>query len=131
MRTILLIDDDAISNFLSKAMIEKSGIFDKVYVYSSATAALEFLNGCIEKGLDFPEIILLDVMMPVMDGFTFLEEFIRLDSSRTRHVKVCMLTSSLDPKDRQQADAYPQVVEFISKPINQVKIKKFMSLIDN
>jgi|JI8StandDraft_2_1071088.scaffolds.fasta_scaffold10970_4 CheY-like chemotaxis protein len=131
MRTILLIDDDAISNFLSKSMIEKSGIFDKVYVYSSATAALEFLSSCIDKDVEFPEIILLDVMMPVMDGFTFLEEFIHLESSKTSHVKVCMLTSSLDPKDRQQADAYPQVVEFISKPINQEKIKKFMTLIDN
>lgn len=131
MRTILLIDDDAISNFLSKSMIEKSGIFDKVFVYSSATAALEFLFGCAEKEIEFPEIILLDVMMPVMDGFTFLEEFKRLDPSKSGHVKVCMLTSSLDPKDRQQADAYPQVVEFISKPINQEKIKKFMTHIDN
>lgn len=131
MRTILLIDDDAISNFLSKSMIEKSGIFDRVFVYNSGNGALDFLKTCISGNQDFPEIILLDVMMPVMDGFTFLEEFMKFDGRYIQNVKVCMLTSSLDPKDRQQADAYPQVVEFISKPINQEKIKKFMSLIDN
>jgi CheY-like chemotaxis protein len=112
-------------------MIEKSGLFDKVFVYNSGLSALEFLKGCEKREEVFPEIILLDVMMPVMDGFTFLEEFMKFSEQNVQHVKVCMLTSSLDPKDRQQADAYPQVVEFISKPINQDKIKKFMSLIDN
>jgi CheY-like chemotaxis protein len=131
MKKVLLVDDDAISNFLSKSMIEKSGVFDSVDVFNSAAKAIDFLKQLpMEKG-HFPEVILLDVMMPVMDGFAFLDELVRFDHPEAKTVKVCMLTSSLDPKDKQQADAYPQVVDFMSKPINQEKIKKFVELINS
>lgn len=129
MKKVLLIDDDAISNFLSKSMIEKSGVFEKVEVFNSAVKALDYLKKQETEKEDFPEVILLDVMMPVMDGFAFLDELIRFESDSSKKVKVCMLTSSLDPKDKQQADSYPQVIDFMSKPINQEKIRKFVEMI--
>lgn len=129
MKKVLLIDDDAISNFLSKSMIEKSKVFESVEVFNSAAKAIEYLKETTAKREHFPEVILLDVMMPVMDGFAFLDELMKFENPEARSVKVCMLTSSLDPKDKQQADSYPQVVDFMSKPINQDKIKRFVEMI--
>lgn len=122
MRKILLIDDDEISNFLNQSMLKKSGLFDEIQVLNNALLGLKVLKDLVHsKGL-IPEIILLDLMMPIMDGFEFLRELDKLELEELKQIKVIMLTSSLDPKDRLLALNNARVIGFLSKPINQMKI---------
>lgn len=122
MRKILLIDDDEISNFLNQSMLKKSGLFDEIQVLNNALTALEVLKDLARSKGVIPEIILLDLMMPIMDGFEFLRELDKLELEELKPIKVIMLTSSLDPKDRLLALNNSRVIGFLSKPINQIKI---------
>ncbi len=130
MKRILLIDDDEISNFLNKSMIKKSGLFEEVHVLNNAVFALEFLKELESASKPFPDVILLDLMMPVMDGFEFLKELDKMDSRLQKSLKIVMLTSSLDPKDRISALNNPKVIGFLSKPINQTKISELLGAKD-
>ncbi len=130
MKRILLIDDDEISNFLNKSMIKKSGLFEEVHVLSNAVFALEFLRDLESENKPFPDVILLDLMMPIMDGFEFLKELDKMDSRLQKSLKIVMLTSSLDPKDRISALNNPKVIGFLSKPINQTKISELLGTKD-
>lgn len=130
MKRILLIDDDEISNFLNQSMIKKSGLFEEVNVLNSAVSALDFLRKLESENEPFPDVILLDLMMPVMDGFEFLKELDAIDQGLQKSLKIVMLTSSLDPKDRITAMNNPKVIGFLSKPINQTKISELLGAKD-
>ena len=124
---ILLVDDDFTSNFLSKMIIEGISIADHIHVAQNGQEALQFvLEHCfsLQKTEDSncPDLILLDVNMPVMDGFGFLEEFSKLQRVRNRNISVVMLTSSDNQKDVQRAEHY-NVTGYLSKPLTEDKIK--------
>jgi CheY-like chemotaxis protein len=117
MRKYMLIDDDEIFNFLNKRILELSGTDGKISVYTSAQNALKWLKDSIGEKDAWPEIILLDIRMPIMDGFAFLDGFMQLPAEKIRMVKVFMLTSSLDEKDRKRSASYPVVYGYYSKPM--------------
>jgi CheY-like chemotaxis protein len=116
MNTIYLVDDDEIFNFLSHRIVKQSGLFESIYICSSAKKALELLKNQ-DITTDSYTLILLDIMMPVMDGFVFLDELQKLPQEIVHHAKVAMLTSSLEPEDRERAFTYPQVLQFLTKPL--------------
>lgn len=117
MRSFMLIDDDEIFNFLNKRILELSGTAGKISIFTSAQQALEWLNAHLEKEGSWPEIILLDIRMPMMDGFEFLDHFIQLPEKNIQKVKVFMLTSSIDERDRSRSRNYPVVYGYYSKPM--------------
>lgn len=118
MRRYMLIDDDEIFNFLNKRILELSGTDGKISVYNSAQNALKWLMENKDEKDAWPEIILLDIRMPIMDGFDFLDRFMELPADNIRKVKVFMLTSSLDEKDRKRSNSYPVVYGYYSKPMS-------------
>jgi CheY-like chemotaxis protein len=127
--TVMLVDDNEIDNLINQKMIEASNIAENIFVHSGAKSAIEFLKN-IEKlakgpvGLYLPEIIFLDIDMPLMDGFQFLDEFERLSDSIKNHCKVVMLTSSLNPQDMNKAKKNQFVLKYINKPLTQENLKK-------
>src|ERR1039458_5593050 len=123
MKRVLLIDDDEISNFLHEKIIMNCGVVEHVYVCLSAKRALELLNGLIETGSEkYPDLIFLDIRMPVMNGFGFLDEFNKLPGLFIQNIKIAMLTSSLEENEKRQAFEYKNVVAFISKPLTEDKV---------
>src|SRR5574339_586508 len=105
-RTVMLIDDNEIDNLINQKMIEAASITENIYTHTGAKSAIEFLKN-MEK-LDvanqvLPDIIFLDIDMPLMDGFQFLDEFEKLSETIKNHSKVVMLTSSLNPQDMNKA----------------------------
>jgi CheY-like chemotaxis protein len=126
---VMLVDDNEIDNLINQKMIEASNIAENIFVHSGAKSAIEFLKN-IEKlakgpvSLYLPEIIFLDIDMPLMDGFQFLDEFDKLSESVKTHCKVVMLTSSLNPQDMNKAKKNQFVLKYINKPLTQENLKK-------
>ncbi len=121
-KSVLLVDDNEIDNLINQKMIDASGIADKIFVNTSAKSALEFLNNLTVLGQSrdlLPELLFLDIDMPLMDGYQFLDEFGKLDSSIKDKVKIIMLTSSINPHDERTAKSYPFVKQFLHKPLTK------------
>lgn len=117
--SVLLIDDNDIDNFVAKKIIEKSGFAEKVIIVQSARSALDYLNSEESTSDNIPDIIFLDIGMPEMDGFEFLEEYEKLNRIIVNHCKVVILSSSLDIDDYNRASRNKLVKKFINKPLSK------------
>jgi len=113
---ILLVDDDATANYLSKELLESLNAAKEIEVAENCLRALELI-----RQADCADVIFLDIRMPGIDGFDFLE---RLKSiALSKKVKVIMLTSSLRPEDKLRAFSYKSVIEYLEKPLTPEKVK--------
>lgn len=119
MRRFMLIDDDEIFNFLNQRILELSGTAGKIQIFTAARKALAWLQENETSAAEsWPEIILLDIRMPGMDGFEFLEQFAQLPAGLLKGIKVFMLTSSIDERDKSKSLNYPFVYGYYSKPMS-------------
>jgi len=116
-KVVLLVDDNEIDNFVSQKVIEKSGFAEKVVAIPSAARALEYLNNGHSSGSGLPDIIFLDIGMPEMDGFEFLEEYKKLDENVLKNCKVVILSSSIADEDHNKVKHNKFVAKFINKPL--------------
>ncbi|MEQ8520334.1 MAG: response regulator [Cytophagales bacterium] len=128
IKAVMLIDDNEIDNLINQKMIEAANICENIYTHTGAKSAIEFLKN-LEKMSDsvndfFPELILLDIDMPLMDGFQFLDEFEKLSNETKGKIKIVMLTSSINPQDMSKAKKYSYVKKYINKPLTQENIEK-------
>jgi CheY-like chemotaxis protein len=126
MSHILLIDDDNITNFLNKKIIMNSGLASSIEAFDSGNEAIRYIHDIFDGMLSkpVPELILLDIMMPVMDGFDVLDELEKLPAATKENMRVIMLSSSLDKRDRDRAMTYSMVTDFLSKPLTIKNIKE-------
>ena len=118
---VLLIDDSELDNFISEKILQANYFSKKVFINTSAKSAIEFLNNLIKlkkkSNEDFPEVIFIDINMPLMDGFQFIEHF---KNSLERHIprpKLVILTSSVYDEDRQKSTAISPDIIFLNKPL--------------
>jgi CheY-like chemotaxis protein len=126
-RTVMLIDDNEIDNLINQKMIEAASITENIYTHTGAKSAIEFLKNM--ERLDvadkvLPDIIFLDIDMPLMDGFQFLEEFEKLTSMAKKKCKIVMLTSSINPQDFSRSKKYENVKLYLNKPLTHENIVK-------
>ena len=123
---VLLIDDDEPTNFLNKMIIEETGYVKEVKVTQSAREALDYLSGkqqTAEGGqLPMPELILLDINMPAMDGWEFLEKYDKLSPEQKASIIVVMLTTSFNPEDESKARKISYISSYRNKPLTQETI---------
>jgi len=120
---VMLIDDVELDNFINEKMI-KTYLFSKdVYVTTSATGALEFLNNLSISSAEFPdicpEVIFIDLNMPVMDGFHFIHTFRKITEKRVKKPKLVVLTSSAAPTDRKKTEDISSEITFLVKPLTK------------
>jgi CheY-like chemotaxis protein len=124
---VMLIDDNDIDNFINERMIQGCNFSDTTYINTSTRSAIEFLkNLSVNKALrkdHLPEIIFLDINMPILDGFQFIEEFEQLDPEIVSRIKIVMLTSSINPSDIERAKNYASVKGFIHKPLTEESLQ--------
>lgn len=118
MKNILLVDDDNIFNFLNTKLLRQSGIADEIHTALNGKEALDLLNNYYTGAFALPDVILLDLNMPVMDGFAFLEAFKKLSLPRQEKVRIIIVTSSDNPKDRARAKEMG-ITLYLTKPLSK------------
>ncbi|HEY5825615.1 MAG TPA: response regulator, partial [Cyclobacteriaceae bacterium] len=106
--------------FVQKRFIEINRFADQVITFRSPMEALDYLNG----GHELPEIIFLDLNMPVMDGFEFLERYVTLPEKIIQSSKIVVLTSSSSTADRERAIGFHNVIDFASKPLSAQSLER-------
>jgi CheY-like chemotaxis protein len=124
MSKVFIIDDDPIHQRIAQIMITKHRIFDEFTSYTEALNALAFLEGNHDTTDALPDVILLDLNMPVMDGWDFLEGFDKIKDSLIKKIRIFIVSSSVDEKDISRSQSYSSVEGFISKPLTPDIIRK-------
>ena len=122
MKNILLVDDDSIFNFLNSKMLEKTGLANEVHTALNGKQAIDLLNSYYMKASSLPDIILLDLNMPVMDGFEFLEAFKKINTPNKEKVNIVIVTSSQDPNDIAKAKKMG-ITQYLTKPISEKSLR--------
>lgn len=117
---IMVIDDDEISNFLCDRIINLANVAEDVVTFTNASSALEFLTKAIDsEGDDLPDLILLDINMPLMNGWEFLDKFEAMLEDSEKDIAIAVLSSSVYQKDQEKASGYKPVLDYISKPLTK------------
>ncbi|REG82496.1 response regulator [Algoriphagus antarcticus] len=127
-KRFLLVDDDPISNLITKMMLKKS--FDEVHIkdFTIPEDGLKFMKA--EPSHNPPDgktTLFLDINMPSLSGWDYLEEFELFDASIKEQYDIYILSSSVDPKDINRAKENPLVIDIIEKPLNKVTLLKMFS----
>mgnify|MGYP001454488945 CR=1 FL=1 len=117
----VLIDDSDIDLFIQRRFLEVYNFSEELVLYRSAEEALNWLK--MLNGEPPPDVIFLDLNMPDIDGFSFLENFDNLPDGIKQKSKIVVLTSSNNKKDRDQAFTNSSVIQFITKPLKQSDIE--------
>ena len=113
-----IVEDDRANNFLCKMTLEEVGITN-VSSFLRADLALNDLKELLERGEVFPSLILLDINMPAMDGWGFLNEFRNFPAVAKAKTTVYLFSSSDHPRDKEKAQGYPEVLDFLAKPLSE------------
>lgn len=119
LNCVLLIDDDEPTNFLNEMIISQLDCTERIVAVQSGLEALAYLTNDESGGCPQPDLILLDINMPGMNGWEFLEKYRVLDQSQRGTVVVVMLTTSLNPDDEAKAHGMEDIDTFMKKPLTK------------
>lgn len=122
IKTLTLVDDDEIFVFLTKKAIQQTKLVDLIKVFDNGLDALLFLEENKGKVDILPEIILLDLSMPIMDGWQFLDAFSKINPIIGKKIPIYICSSSITPDDVARAKTINEVTDYIIKPITKDKL---------
>ena len=127
LNCILLIDDDEPTNFLNRMVIEEVDCASRVEIMQSARDALKYLTNTTPEG-DYPrpDLVFLDINMPAMDGWEFIEKYNQLPELQKAKIIVVMLTTSFNPEDELKARKIAGVSGFKNKPLTPEILKQIL-----
>lgn len=120
VQNLALVDDDNIFVFITSKIIEQSNLVKNLQVFTNGIDALSFLKENAGNTEVLPDILLLDLSMPIMDGWQFLEEYSRLHIKKRITVYIC--SSSISPDDLNRARGINAVSDYLIKPVAKEKI---------
>lgn len=114
---IMIIDDNYVDNYIASALIKNNNLTKDLLEFDNGVKAIEYLEKNKDNHQELPDLILLDIYMPLMDGFEFLNLFEKIDSKLTKNCKICIVSSSIDDNDIFKAKLDKKTYNFISKPL--------------
>lgn len=123
-KKIWVIDDDPIYQIIMKKVIIKSNLFTKIQSYTNGKEAIEALKKNLNTNEQLPDIILLDIEMPVLDGWGFMEEIAQLKEHINSKLNIYISSSSIAIEDRERAKNNPNILGYMCKPISLEDLKK-------
>lgn len=128
LNLVMLVDDNDVDNFISKRVIELNGFAKSVETQSSGSSALAYLEQYQDEPDMLPELIFLDINMPIVDGFVFLYELENFPETVQKKCKVVILSSSDNKKDIDKIISNTHVIKFITKPLTDQALKEVQAL---
>lgn len=127
---ILLVDDDQATNYLHELYLKEWGLTENIFTALNGQEAIDFLQTSSEFQSFEKSLILLDINMPVMDGFEFLEAYENLNEQYKGAIVVVMLTSSLHTQDQARAQELNELSGYINKPLNRERMMQILDSLD-
>lgn len=127
-KKVMVIDDSHFDRLIARKVIQLSRFAEEVITIDTALGGIDYLNSNMDNPEEIPEIIFLDIRMPMVDGFGFLKKFENRPKLLHEKCKIYMLSSSLDPEDIKRANKCKYVHGFISKPLSEEKLVQLMKL---
>ncbi|KAA6433598.1 response regulator [Rufibacter glacialis] len=127
LNMIMLVDDDDTTNFVNKRLLTKLGVAKEILIKKNGAEALEYLQESARQGIAYPDLIFLDIKMPVMDGFSFLDEYQSQNLAQNNSMIILMLTSSASFYDLERLKEYDSVKKHFSKSLTENDIKEIMA----
>ena len=128
---VLLIDDDDTTNFLNRRLLERLEVTDSIRTFVNGKQAFDYLYNISNDNYDpsnkdyfVPQLIFLDINMPVMDGFEMLDLYERLNEDFRKNIVMAVLTSSTHPQDTETSRKY--AAEYLTKPLSIEKVKNLL-----
>lgn len=121
---VLIVDDSKMDRFIVEKMVERSGLAARVVSKELARLGLEYIRNCMENDHDTPRVIFLDINMPELSGFDFLEAYKDFPPETVQNTSVVMLSSSLNEDDYEKAMSYDIVKMFCNKPISIARLEE-------
>lgn len=122
LKTLTIVDDDDIYVFLTTKIIEQTNLVDLIKVFGNGLDAINFLKENKNNVDALPDIILLDLSMPIMNGWQFLEEYNKLNPTIGKKITIYICSSSISPDDITRAKTISEVSDYIIKPITKDKL---------
>ena len=121
IQKVLLVDDSEATNHLNKYLLQKLNICEEIVIATNGKKALDYVQQNLES---LPDLILLDINMPVMDGFEFLDAIKPFEKKLNETVIIVLLTTSMINKDREKAKQYSYVRDYVIKPLKKEDMEK-------
>lgn len=119
IRNLMLVDDDEIYLFLAKKAVKDANITQNILEFHNGKDAISFLSSNANATDTLPELIFLDLAMPVMDGWGFLEEYAAIKHNLSKQIVIYVVSSSISPDDIERAKNFSSVTDYIIKPITK------------
>ncbi len=123
--TVLIVDDEDNWRYVTKILFQDTGAVNSVLTANNGLEALKKLQNSIDNGEKLPELIILDIKMPVMDGFQFLENLTKIPNLNLSGTKIYITTSSFLAKDKERAKLYP-IAGYITKPLTEEIVRSIL-----
>jgi CheY-like chemotaxis protein len=125
-----IIDDDPMASFYIRRLAELGELASIITIYDKAQWAIDYLLHHKKSIEHLPDVILLDIYMPELDGWGFLQEYQRIKDQLGKSIDIYIISSSGHPKDRNRAEAFPEVKAYLQKPITKEQLMRHIFLND-
>lgn len=125
--TLYLVDDDDTHQFIVHRTINSINLVNRIKIFSNGKLAIDFLDEALKSKEAIPDVILLDLNMPVMDGWEFLEHYLLLKPRIDKKIYIYVVSSSVNPSDMERAELISAVTDYIVKPLSREKLIALLS----